>query len=941
MSQTDQVSYIAIGENKKDSSPNGVEQNIDTSTIDKNTEKIKLSEFGQAALAYLNKGFSVIPLRQKDKNSLVSWREFQKRLPTEDEVIDWWTKWPDANIGIVTGEISGIVILDIDGDEAFDVLQQKYGISKDELLKNPHVKTGKGYHIYFNHPKDGKLYKNFARQKEKLDFRGDGGYGVAPPSIHPDGPTYDWVLSPFEVNLQELLEGLKNFCDGVKEDDLNDSSKKLRLNDDEGVKYPDSDFEKIMEKCAFVLECVKNARTLSEPEWHSALSIALFCKNGEEKAHEISEPYDDYSFDETQMKIEKLMEFGPKTCAKIQEEHGNECCKDCPVNGLITSPIVLGYPPLKRDIPSIVIETCPDPSEREELFEQVKDLLIPFKYWVTIDGIKELRGEDEPAVLVTNQPIVITTIFEDIHDHTEKVKLLFYRLGKWKEITMNRDEMLNNKKLEKYGKQGLDVNSNNSKHLVKYLAQFESLNISRLKVKNTYSLLGWNGNKFITQNGVLTEDGFEKDSNVMFHPNFGEPSIELNVQENEEFYKVAKYVLPRLFQINDIKVVLLIIGWFFAASIAPKIREKTNKQFPILNVWGKRGAGKSTLVELLVRMVGLKDELLAISSNFTLTKAMSESNAVPAVFDEYKPSEFSDSKLNTLNQKLKLAYRGDPDSRGQQDLSVKKFHLTAPIVIIGEDHFNDQALRERSVVVTLNRRWLDENGDKAHKALFEVLEHPEFRLEDFAYGFYKYIIGYAKDRKFLSDDLELAKEIIEQPAFDNVPYRNKNNTKVLVVGIQMLRRLIKTLEIEVDISMEDVLYSVLYGLDHILVENKTSLDLSMEHMVNNLSDFIRKFTVDQNPQQAIAFDGEKLYVSYAKFTQYIEDASKSNLDLPNKKQLKQELKENEESKGYILESKKQKSISGKNWGKMIWIDWGKLKTVIDVEDIDIESVTIS
>ena len=70
------------------------------------------------ALLYLELGWSVIPVNlfykdsttKAQKKPMVNWSMYQNRLPTEEEVTDWWTKWPNAGIGIVTGEISNLVI---------------------------------------------------------------------------------------------------------------------------------------------------------------------------------------------------------------------------------------------------------------------------------------------------------------------------------------------------------------------------------------------------------------------------------------------------------------------------------------------------------------------------------------------------------------------------------------------------------------------------------------------------------------------------------------------------------------------------------------------------------------------------------------------------------------------------------------------------------------
>ena len=74
----------------------------------------KQTQAGRAALACLARGWSVIPVKAFAKRPIVRWEAFQNRLPTREEVEGWFRRWPDANLGIVTGAISGLVVLDVD-----------------------------------------------------------------------------------------------------------------------------------------------------------------------------------------------------------------------------------------------------------------------------------------------------------------------------------------------------------------------------------------------------------------------------------------------------------------------------------------------------------------------------------------------------------------------------------------------------------------------------------------------------------------------------------------------------------------------------------------------------------------------------------------------------------------------------------------------------------
>ena len=200
-------------------------QNV-TSSEAENIAQVSCKE---AALEYLSYGWSVIPLCPPDcspdkvpwhwrkdgkpckcahpgKVPLVAWTEYQERLPTESEVEQWFSKWPFANVGIVTGRVSKLLVVDFDSIEAINAINSKGGFEKA-----PEVQTGGGgRHIYCKHPLEG-IIANFAGKLksvhpnlEKVDFRADGGQVVAPPSLHVSGNRYVWTVPPNEVSPPDL-----------------------------------------------------------------------------------------------------------------------------------------------------------------------------------------------------------------------------------------------------------------------------------------------------------------------------------------------------------------------------------------------------------------------------------------------------------------------------------------------------------------------------------------------------------------------------------------------------------------------------------------------------------------------------------------------------------------------------------------------------------------
>lgn len=106
----------------------------------------------------------------------------------------WWERWPDASIGIATGEVSGIFVLDVDPAHGGADTLRALEATHQEIPNTPQVLTGGGgAHCYLAYP--GFAVTNSAgKLGEGLDVRCDGGYVIAPPSSHPSGGAYAWEI---------------------------------------------------------------------------------------------------------------------------------------------------------------------------------------------------------------------------------------------------------------------------------------------------------------------------------------------------------------------------------------------------------------------------------------------------------------------------------------------------------------------------------------------------------------------------------------------------------------------------------------------------------------------------------------------------------------------------------------------------------------------------
>jgi len=207
-------------------------------------------ELRKAIDLYLSLGFSVIPIRliheklEKEKNEgkkpLISWTPYMKRKPTKEEVEKWFKEFEVFNIAIVCGKVSNVTVLDVDD---FSVLSDAIDIETWKI-DVPVQKTGKpnGYQIFFK----GSYRSVIIWDEPDIRLKGEGGYVLVYPSIHPNGTQYKF-LSPItllerskEINFEKLVERLKEVLnEKMKEDEKEKKVQQVRLDSVRGKEKGD------------------------------------------------------------------------------------------------------------------------------------------------------------------------------------------------------------------------------------------------------------------------------------------------------------------------------------------------------------------------------------------------------------------------------------------------------------------------------------------------------------------------------------------------------------------------------------------------------------------------------------------------------------------------------------------------------------------------------
>jgi len=146
---------------------------------------------------YVRMGWAIIPIKADGKEALVKWAHHQKIAPTLEQVFDWYEKFPGCRWAVITGDVSGIMVVDCDNDAALQAAEAL------EITSSVSATTPHGNHFYFRLPNDDKIRKTVSGHVSKgtywpqvagLDLRYEGGYAIISPS---DG--YDFDLEEFDI----------------------------------------------------------------------------------------------------------------------------------------------------------------------------------------------------------------------------------------------------------------------------------------------------------------------------------------------------------------------------------------------------------------------------------------------------------------------------------------------------------------------------------------------------------------------------------------------------------------------------------------------------------------------------------------------------------------------------------------------------------------------
>lgn len=591
-----------------------------------------------AALGYARRGMAVLPLHsihngrctcgQRDCGSPGKHPRTKTGLKEASkdsaQIETWWRKWPDANVGIVTGRLSGIVVIDVDGEtgeESLADLQAEYFGPLPETWEQ--LTGGGGRHLLFSRPIMEKC-PNRVAFAPGLDIRGDDGYIVAEPSNHISGRQYAWEAEhhPEEIPIADFPASWM---------DVLMPPKKERTAVELPATFPQGERNNLL----FKLGASLRARGLSE----TAIIAALNEENrarctpplSEKEVETIAVSCCRYPAGEVTMSRQAVAGL-PAPPAEPQEAT-LEALEAALAQGPYYEDAVVGiiesldasnspsyfeamemvskaqgykarefkaartkYKARQRNL--VVLSGTDGEATLDDRLEgiPVKGLVMPGDWRLSSSGTVfkyEDKGGDIGRVVACPHPVMPTERLHNLDSDTEKLRIAFRRDDRWQDVVVDAATAASRASVVQLANFGLQVTSESAKHLVTYLSEFATANRERLPMRRSTSRLGWIG---VSEFAPYTTD-VAYDGELTYRFAYDA------VHEAGEFADWLKYVVPIREKAPLLRTVL-------AASFTAPLMGLTRYPPFFVHMWGPSGGGKSAAQKLALSVWGDPESLL-------------------------------------------------------------------------------------------------------------------------------------------------------------------------------------------------------------------------------------------------------------------------------------------------------------------------------------------
>jgi hypothetical protein len=306
---------------------------------------------------------------------------------------------------------------------------------------------------------------------------------------------------------------------------------------------------------------------------------------------------------------------------------------------------------------------------------------------------------------------------------------------------------------------------------------------SRVPVRNAGTkVIGLYKNMWVSEGLNITGEGisheptiipYEKGNGAFYH------KISYAKLPDPEHLELTRNFYTDILEINQAKVMMPLLGWFFATPVKEIIRANIGA-FPSVLMHGGQGSGKTSTAKMLMRLAGYRNPVpnKCDMKPFPMLKNLSATNGIPQFYDEFKESDLKDEAVDSLLRYIREIYDGELEQKGREDQTTVEYELLAPMAVLGEWNINQPAIRERTLMI----RFSDavKKNKLMREAFRRILDLP---LEGFMPRYIQFCLAQDIDGT-LSTARKYVEEYFESKA---VAPRIVNNLAVMLLGLTLFQ----------------------------------------------------------------------------------------------------------------------------------------------------------
>lgn len=468
--------------------------------------------------------------------------------------------------------------------------------------------------------------------------------------------------------------------------------------------------------------------------------------------------------------------------------------------------------------------------------------------------------------------------------------------------------------------------------------------ISEIKIPELRgtTVLGYlrDGNKdlWALQDGILSEKGKVEDTDIIFVDDHNPlpRKVRYDYLPDADSKKLALQVYDLLPKVNELSVVLPVIGWFFATVMKARFRrQRIVDRFPLLFLWGTQGSAKTSLLSnIFWPLFGIDgaEPFSATQTDFSFLRLLSATNGIPVFIDEFKPYDMPKFRLDSVLRLMRRIYSGEEETRGNANKSITSYHLQAPLVMAGETRPNVPAILERILSVNPNKN--------------TIKDHPEFtaayhklrsiRLNGFAPAFISWSLS-IDPVKIWSEAQQRATQAVDAvKASRDVPVRLVENLSLMMVGLILYEEYgahIGLTKDKLGFDDDDIQDAVAVMLDDLL-EGESGVKSGLDQFMETLSVLARTKQIKEGVHYAYRDTApDKLYIHFrschAAFLEHIRRTG-SDGEVLDHNAIRRQMRESTQRGGYVTDMGKIIKSYGRS-ARMIELDLDALCDSLDFD----------